>query len=88
MKQVIWSDFQASITDFLKQVKLTGEPLEIFKDGEPLAVIFPPIHADRKKNALNDNAQRKKSSFGILKKSVIGEVGDLIEHNLPAHFYP
>jgi prevent-host-death family protein len=64
--QVNVSEFKATCLRLLEQVRQTGEPLEILKNGVPLAVVYPPPAAERK------------AAFGALKDSLRGPVGDLI----------
>ena len=45
--QVNVSEFKATCLRLLEQVRQTGEPLEILKNGVPLAVVYPPPSAER-----------------------------------------
>lgn len=60
------SEFKAICLRLLERVKTTGEPIEILKNGKPLAVVFPAV------------SKRSNSSFGALRDTLSGEVGDLI----------
>jgi antitoxin (DNA-binding transcriptional repressor) of toxin-antitoxin stability system len=66
MQQVSASAFQAACLRLLEQVRLTGEPIEILKNGEPLAVVYPPLQSVRR------------DAFGAMKESLRGPVGDLV----------
>ena len=67
MKQIDVSEFQATCPRFLEKVCQTGEPIEILKNGEPLAIVQAA------------SPRRKQSAFGALKSTLRGPVGDLIE---------
>ncbi len=66
MHQINVSEFKAVCLRLLEQVRQTGEPIEILKNGELLAIVHPPPSKDRKK------------SFGAMKGTLLGPVGDLI----------
>lgn len=66
MQQINVSDFTAVCLQLLEQVRRTGEPIEIVKDGQPLAVVQPPAPV------------RSASGFGALKATLRGPVGDLV----------
>ena len=66
MEQINVSEFKAVCLRLLEQVRQTGEPIEILKNGELLAVVHPPPSRNRK------------ASYGALKHMVKGPVGDLI----------
>lgn len=66
MEKINVSEFKAICLRLLERVKTTGEPIEILKNGKPLAVVYP---ADSK---------RSKSSYGALKDTLSGKVGDLV----------
>ena len=69
MEQVNVSEFKAVCSRLLERVRQTGEPIEILKNGQPLAVVYPP-------------ASPRKAAFGALRSTLrgpVGEVGDLVE---------
>ena len=66
MKQVNVSAFKAVCLRLLEQVRQTGEPIEILKNGKPLAVVYPPPQSARR------------SAFGALKETLRGPIGDLV----------
>lgn len=66
MEQVNVSEFKAVCLRLLEQVRQTGEPVEILKNGESLAVVYPPPRASRK------------AAYGALKGTLKGSVGDLV----------
>jgi prevent-host-death family protein len=66
MQQVNVSLFKADCSRLLEQVRRTGEPITIVKDGQPLAVVYPPPQS-----ACRD-------AFGAMKDSLRGPVGDLV----------
>lgn len=66
MKRINVSEFKAVCLRLLEEVRQTGQPVEILKNGKPLAVVHPPPTASRK------------NAFGCLKSSLTGPVGDLI----------
>jgi len=66
MEQVNVSEFKAVCLRLLEQVRQTGEPIEILKNGELLAVVHPPP------------VKSRKAAFGALKYTLKGPVGDLI----------
>jgi prevent-host-death family protein len=66
MKKVNVSEFKAVCLRLLEDVRQTGQPIEILKNGKPLAVVYPAPSADRK------------AAFGALRSTLAGPVGDLI----------
>lgn len=64
MQKINVSEFKAVCLRLLEQVRQSGEPIEILKNGKPLAVVYPAEEA-------------KKKAFGVLKDSLVGEVKDL-----------
>ncbi len=66
MQQVNISEFKATCLRLLEQVRQTGEPIEILKNGELLAVVHPAA------------SNTRKAAFGALKHSLGGELGDVI----------
>jgi len=66
MKQVNVSEFKAVCLRLMEEVRQTGEPIEILKNGKPLVVVTPAPAADRR------------NSFGCMKHTLTGPVGDLL----------
>jgi prevent-host-death family protein len=66
MKKVNVSEFKAVCLRLLEDVRQTGQPIEIVKNGKPLAIVLPPPSANRK------------AAFGALRSTLAGPVGDLI----------
>ena len=67
MEQINVSEFKAICLRLLERVRQTGEPIEILKNGEPLAIVHPaPIRS-------------RKGAFGALKTTLRAPVGDLIQ---------
>ena len=67
MEQINVSEFKAVCLRLLERVRQTGEPIEILKNGEPLAIVYPPPSKGRK------------SAFGALHSTLPRPAGDLIE---------
>jgi len=67
MEQIYVSEFKATCLRLLEKVRQTGEPIEILKNGEPLAI----VHAA--------SPRSRKGAFGALKSTLRGPVGDLVE---------
>lgn len=67
MEQINVSEFKATCLRLLEKVRQTGEPIEILKNGEPLAI----VHAA--------SPRPRKGAFGALKSTLRGPVGDLVE---------
>ncbi len=68
MQKINVSEFKAICLRLLEQIRQTGQPIEVLKNGEPLVVVYPPI-----------STKKRKKSFGVLRSSINGTVGDLIE---------
>ena len=67
MEQINVSEFKAVCLRLLERVRQTGEPIEILKNGEPLAIVHPaPVRS-------------RKGTFGAMKSTLRGPVGDLIQ---------
>ena len=66
MVQVNISEFKAVCLRLLEQVRQTGEPIEILKNGEPLAVVSPVFPGTRK------------AAWGSMKLTLLEPAGDLI----------
>ncbi len=66
MEQINVSEFKAVCLRVLERVRQTGEPIEILKNGKPLAIVHPPAQA----------APRR--VFGSMEHTLTGPVGDLI----------
>lgn len=66
MEQVSVSEFEVACIQLLEQVRRTGEPIAILKDGVPLVVVSPPP------------IQNRKAAFGALKHTLLGPLGDVI----------
>ena len=67
MEQINVSEFKAVCLRLLERVRQTGEPVEILKNGKPLAVVHPPA------------ARGRKAAFGALKGTLRGPLGDLVQ---------
>ena len=67
MKQVNVSEFKATCLGVLEKVRQTGEPIEILKNGQPLAIIHPALPRSRN------------GAFGALKTTLRAELGDLTQ---------
>ena len=65
MIEINVSEFKAVCLRALEDVRRTGEPLRILKNGKPLAVVQPPPSARRE-------------TFGFMKDTLAGPVGDLL----------
>lgn len=66
MDQINISEFKATCLRLLEQVRQTGEPIEILKNGVPLAIVHPAL------------PRSSKGAFGALKDSLREPVGDLL----------
>ena len=66
MEKINVSEFKAVCLRLLEQIRQTGEPLQILKNGEPLAVVYPA------------KPKKRKGSFGALKDSLTGSLGDIM----------
>ena len=67
MEQINVSEFKAVCLRLLERVRQTGEPIEILKNGEPLAVVYPAP------------ARSRKEAYGAMRSTLRGPVGDLIQ---------
>lgn len=67
MEQINVSEFKATCLRLLEKVRQTGEPIEILKNGEPLAIVHPALPRSRK------------GAFGALKSTLRGPAGELVE---------
>jgi prevent-host-death family protein len=65
MRSIKASEFKAKCLKIMDEVAATGEPIEITKNGKPVARLVPPL-------------RRAKSLFG-LHKGQIEILGDIIE---------
>jgi len=65
MEKINVSEFKAVCLALLERVRRDGQPIEILKNGKPLAVVYPP-------------PEEKLRKFGALKESLSGVLGDLI----------
>lgn len=61
------SEFKATCLRLLEQVRQTGEPIQILKNGTPLAIVQPP--------AIN---QDRKRARGSMKGTLLEPIGDLM----------
>ncbi|MBM3792701.1 MAG: type II toxin-antitoxin system Phd/YefM family antitoxin [Acidobacteria bacterium] len=67
MERINVSEFKATCLRLLDRVRETGQPLEILKNGKPLAVVQPPAHT------------RNRAGFGAMKASLFtGPLGDVV----------
>ena len=67
MERINVSEFKATCLRLLDRVRETGQPIEILKNGKPLAVVQPPA------------ARGRKTVFGAMKSSLFtGPLGDVI----------
>jgi len=60
MKQVDVFEFKAACLRLLDEARQTGRPIEILKNGKPLAVVQPALVANRD------------ASFGALRSTLTG----------------
>lgn len=67
MKQINVSEFKATCLGLLEQIRQTGEPIEILKNGEPLAIVHPA------------SPRSRKGAYGALKTTLRGPLGDLTQ---------
>ena len=67
MEKINVSEFKATCLGLLERVRQTGEPIEILKNGQPLAIVHPAPGRSRK------------GAFGALKSTLHAPVGDLIQ---------
>lgn len=67
MEQIDVSEFKAVCLRLLERIRQTGEPIEILKNGEPLAIVHPaPVRS-------------RKGAYGAMRSTLRGPVGDLIQ---------
>ena len=66
MRQINVSEFKAVCLRLLEDVRQTGRPVEILKNGKPLAVVHPAPVTSRK------------AAFGAMRSTLVGKVGDLV----------
>ncbi|MBL8295569.1 MAG: hypothetical protein JNN08_27235 [Bryobacterales bacterium] len=66
MEHMDVSEFQSACLETLERVRQTGEPLEILKEGQPVAVVYPAP------------ATPRREAFGSLRGTFVGTVDDLI----------
>ena len=67
MEQINVSEFKAVCLRLLEKVRQTGEPIEILKNGEPLAIVHPA------------QPRSRASAYGALKSTLLSPVGDLTQ---------
>ena len=67
MRQINVSEFKAVCLRLLEEVRQTGEPIEILKNGEPLAIVHPA------------RPRSRKGTFGAMHSSLIEPVGDIVQ---------
>jgi len=68
MQKINVSESKAVCLRLFDRVRETGEPLEILKNGKPLAVVLPPT------------TKQSKGGFGSMKTKVFsGPLGDVME---------
>ena len=67
MEKINVSEFKTTCLGLLERVRQTGEPIEILKNGEPLAIVHPAPGRSRK------------GAFGALRSTLRAPVGDLIQ---------
>ncbi len=66
MEQISVSEFKAVCLRLLEKVRQTGEPIEILKNGQPLAIIHPALPRSRK------------GAYGAMKLTLQAPAGDLV----------
>lgn len=67
MKQISVSEFKAVCLGLLEKVRQTGEPIEITKNGEPLAIVHPALPRSRQ------------GAYGALKSTLRATATDLVQ---------
>jgi prevent-host-death family protein len=67
MEQINVSEFKAVCLRLLERVRQTGEPIEILKNGEPLAIVHPAP------------ARSRKGAFGAMRTTLRAPAGDLVQ---------
>ena len=66
MRQINVSEFKAVCLGLLEEIRQTGQPVEILKNGKPLAVVHPAAVTSRK------------AAFGAMKSTLTGPLADLV----------
>jgi len=66
MRQINVSEFKAVCLRLLEDVRQTGQPVEILKNGKPLAVVHPAPVSDRK------------AAFGSMRSTLTAKIGDIV----------
>ena len=66
MKQINVSEFKAVCLRLLEDVRQTGQPVEVLKNGKPLAVVHPAP------------ATSRRAAFGAMRATLTDKVGDLV----------
>lgn len=66
MTRINVSEFKAVCLRVMEEVRQTGEPVEVLKNGKPLVVVYPAPGASRK------------AAFGAMRPSLTGPAGDLV----------
>jgi len=66
MEQISVSEFKAVCLRLLEKVRQTGEPIEILKNGQPLAIIHPALPRSRN------------GAYGAMKSTLQTPTGDLV----------
>ena len=67
MEQINVSECKAVCLRLLERIRQTGEPIEILKNGEPLAILPPaPVRS-------------RKGGFGAMRSTLRGPVSNLIQ---------
>lgn len=64
MQRINVSEFKAVCLALLERVRREGKPVEILKNGKPLAVVYPP-------------PRNGKRTYGALKDTLTGPMGDI-----------
>jgi prevent-host-death family protein len=67
MKQINVSEFKATCLGLLEQIRQTGEPIEILKNGEPLAIVQPA------------SPRSRNGAYGAMKTTLRAPLGDLTQ---------
>jgi prevent-host-death family protein len=67
MEQINVSEFKATCLGLLEKVRQTGEPIEILKNGVPLAIVHPALPRSRN------------GAYGAMKSTLRAPLGDLTQ---------
>ncbi|MBY0507333.1 MAG: type II toxin-antitoxin system prevent-host-death family antitoxin [Bryobacteraceae bacterium] len=67
MEQINVSEFKAVCLRLLEEVRQTGEPIEVLKNGEPLVVVHPA------------RPRSRKGAFGVMKSTLLKPAGDIVQ---------